>query len=147
MPEKKFYYDDPDGEALSKETCHPDFVKNMTAEFYYDCTNDFSPFGNDDGADLLFSLEEFYQEKKGKGNIVKWLFNTIDEAGFKYASEGCASILDEPTLKQLEKEDPHFIPCMDNSIIAAAFGQIKITGTIDKALYDLAVIALHGNCC
>ncbi|MBS1636911.1 MAG: hypothetical protein JST26_13420 [Bacteroidetes bacterium] len=142
MPGKKFYYDDPEGDALTKETSHPKFVENMIAGFYYDCTNDFSPFGNDDGADLLFNLEEFYQEKKGKG-IIKWLYKTIDEFGFKYASEGCSKILDEPTLKQLQDEDPHFINCMDNTIIAAAFGQIKISGQVDKDLKELAKIAIQ----
>ncbi|WP_018344242.1 hypothetical protein [Cytophaga aurantiaca] len=139
---KKFYYDDPEGDALAKETSHPNFVKNMTADFYYDCTYDFSPFGNDDGADLLFNLEEFYQEKKGKG-IIKWLFKTIDEFGFKYVSEGCSKNLDEATLKKLQEEDPHFITCMDNTIIAAAFGQIKISGQVDTELKDLAKIAIQ----
>lgn len=139
---KKFYYDDPEGDALAKETSHPKFVENMTAEFYYDCTYDFSPFGNDHGADLLFNLEEFYQETKGKG-ILKWLFNTIDEYGFKYTSEDCSKILDEPTIKQLQNEDPHFINCMNNTIIAAAFGQIKISGEVDNELKDLARTAIQ----
>lgn len=138
----KFYYDDPEGDALAKETSHPNFVKNMTADFYYDCTYDFSPFGNDDGADLLFNLEEFYQEKEGKG-IKKWLFKTIDEYGFKYSSKGCSKILDESTLKQLQDEDPHFINCMDNTIIAAAFGQIKISGQVNEDMKDLAKIAIQ----
>lgn len=142
MPENKFYYDNQEVGALAKETSHPNFVENMIAEFYYDCTDDFSPFGNDDGADLLLNLEEFYQEKKGKG-ILQWLFETIDEFGFKYKSEKCSNILDEPTLNQLQNEDPHFINCMDNTIIAAAFGQIKIAGQVDKDLKDLAKIAIH----
>lgn len=139
---KKFYYDDPEGDALARETSHPKFVYNMTADFYYDCTYDFSPFGNDDGADLLFNLEEFYQEKKGKG-ILKWLYKIIDEFGFKYTSEGCSKILDKAALKQLQDEDPHFINCMDNTIIAAAFGQIKISGQVDKELKGLAKIAIQ----
>jgi len=40
----------------------------LTEEFYYDCTDEFSPFGNDDGADTLSSLEEWYQEN---GNLKK----------------------------------------------------------------------------
>ncbi len=35
----KFYYDDPEGDALAKETSHPKYVENMTADFYYDCTH------------------------------------------------------------------------------------------------------------
>jgi uncharacterized protein YfeS len=139
---KKYYYDDPEGDALAKETSHPKFVKNLEAEFYYNCTDDFSPFGNDDGSDLLYNLEEFYQAKKGKG-IISWLFETIDGYGFMYKSEGCSRMLDEPTLKKLQDEDPHFVTCMDNTLIAAAFGQIKISGQVDKELKDLAKIAIE----
>jgi uncharacterized protein YfeS len=142
MAKTDFYFDDPDGEALAKETSHPNFVQTLTEEFYYDCTDDFSPFGNDDGADLLFNLEDWYREKKGKGNILKWMFNKIDECGFTYASEGCAKILDQPTLDQLEEEDPDFLGTMDNMIIAAAFGQFKISGEINKDLKELALIAI-----
>ena len=52
----KYFFDSEDGPA--KETSHPNFVKSMESEFYYDCTDDFSPFGNDDGADLLYNLED-----------------------------------------------------------------------------------------
>jgi uncharacterized protein YfeS len=139
---KKFYYDDIEGEGLARETSHPKFVQTMTADFYYDCLDNFSPFGNDDGADLLYKLEDFFREKKGKG-IMKWLYQTIDNFGFKYTSEPCSKMLDEPTLKMLQEEDPHFLTCMDNTIIAAAFGQIKISGQVDKEMKELAKIALR----
>ena len=142
MSEQKFYFDSPDGGVLARETSHPHFTTNMTAAFYYDCTNDFSPFGNDDGADLLAKLEEFYQETKGKDSITKWLFDTIDGFGFKYASVGCSTIMDEPTLQHLQEEDPLYLECMNNAIIAAAFGQIKITGQVDNALKELAAMAI-----
>ena len=142
MPGQKFYYDDPEGDALAVETSHPNFVTLLTSPFYYDCTDNFSPFGNDDGADLLYQLEEWYQEKNGKGNILKWLIETIDEMGFKYSSKDCLKILDEDILKQLLDEDPHFLGAMDNTIVAAAFGQFKISGQISKELKEIALTAL-----
>jgi uncharacterized protein YfeS len=142
MSINKFYFDDPEGEALSSKTSHPDFVKFLKASFYYDCLDEFSPFGNDEGADLLYNLEDWYQENNGKGDIVQWLFNTIDEYGFKYKSESCSKILDESVLKQIESEDPHCLTCMDNTIIAAAFGQYKISGQLNQNLKELALTAL-----
>jgi uncharacterized protein YfeS len=142
MALNKFYYDDPEGEALSPKTSHPNFVKFLKSSFYYDCLDEFSPFGNDDGADLLYNLEDWYQENDGKGDIVKWLFKTIDEFGFKYESKGCSKILDEPTLKEIQNEDPHCLTCMDNAIIAAAFGQYKISGQLNAELKELALTAL-----
>lgn len=137
-----YYYDDPEGDALSPETCHPNFVKVLTEHFYYDCTDELSPFGNDDGADLLYNLEDWYREQNGKGSIVKWLFNTIDEFGFTYKSADCSAITDEETLSELQEEDPYFISSMDNAIIAAAFGQYKIAGEIDLELRQIALTAL-----
>jgi uncharacterized protein YfeS len=142
MSVNKFYFDDPEGEALSSKTSHPNFVKLLKASFYYDCLDEFSPFGNDEGADLLYNLEDWYQENNGKGNIVQWLFDTIDGYGFKYKSESYSKILDESVLKQIETEDPHCLACMDNTIIAAAFGQYKISGQINKELKEVALIAL-----
>jgi len=143
MAGKKFYYDDPEGDVLSPETSHPAFVKLCRSEFYYDCIDDFSPFGNDDGAEILSNLEEWYQEKKGKGDIVKWLFRTIDEYGFKYKSEGASKMLEAKELQELEETDPHFISSMDHAIIAAAFGQMKISGHVDKGLKEIALMALQ----
>jgi len=142
MSDTPLYFDDPEGNALSKETSHPEFVRLMTADFYYDCLDEFSPFGNDDGADLLFNLEDWYRED-GEGNITEWLFETIDEFGFKYQSKDCARIVDKASLEQIHSEDPFFFECMDDAIIAAAFGQLKITGLLDQELKGLALIALE----
>lgn len=139
---KKFYYDDPEGDGLSPKTSHPRFVKLAIAEFYYDCTDDFSPFGNDDGADILYELEDWFREHKGKGNIIEWLFDTIDGYGFKYQSRPVASMLDLDSLSRIQSEEPHFIDCMDRCIIAAAFGQIKISGKINSELLGLANITI-----
>ncbi len=136
----KYFLDTEDGPA--KETSHPNFVKSMESEFYYDCTDEFSPFGNDDGADLLYNLEDWYREKKLTRNIVKWMFNQIDEMGFEYESKGCSEILDLKTLNKIQEEDEYLISSMDNSIIATGFGQIKITGKIDSKLKDLTIKAL-----
>lgn len=136
----KYFFDTEDGPT--RKTSHPNFVASMKAEFYYDCTDEFSPFGNDDGADLLFKLEDWYREKKLIRNIVRWLFNNIDEMGFKYRSKGLSEILALETLNKIEGEDKYFFESMDNAIIAAGFGQIKITGKIDAKLKDLTIIAL-----
>ncbi len=137
----KYFFDTEDGP--SKETSHPNFVKAMESDFYYDCTDEFSPFGNDDGADLLYNLEDWYRVKKLTRNILKWMFNHIDKMGFEYQSKGCSEILDLETLNKIQEVDKYLISSMDNSIIAAGFGQIKITGKIDPELKDLTIKALR----
>ncbi len=138
-----YYFDHEEGDGPSRKTSHPNFVKAMTADFYYDCVDEYSPFGNDDGADMLYHLEDWYREKKLFRNIVKWLFNEIDEMGFQYQSKQCSQILDLETLSMIQEEDEYMLLCMDNSIIAAGFGQLKITGKIDTKLKKITLTAIE----
>jgi uncharacterized protein YfeS len=139
---KKFYIDDPEV-GLDPETSHPKFNQVVKEEFYFDCTDEFSPFGNDEGADTLSELEEWYQETKGKADIVGMMFDFIDRFGFKYASEGCVELLEMEQINSLLEEDEFFIDCMDKAVIATAFGQFKIEGKIAPRLKELALIALE----
>ena len=138
----KHHFDTED-DGLARETSHSNFVKSMTSDFYYDCTDEYSPFGNDDGADLLYNLEDWYREKKLTRNIVKWMFNKIDEMGFEFQSKGCSEILDLKMINEIQEKDEYLILSMDNSIIATGFGQIKITGKIDNKLKALTLKAFE----
>lgn len=137
----KYYFDSED-EGPARETSHPAFVQAMTADFYYDCTDDFSPFGNDEGADLLYQLEDWYRSKKLSRNIEKWMYQHIDDMGFTYQSKGCAPILDLDTLKTIQEEDDYMLLSMDQCIIATGFGQLKITGILEPRLKELSLTAL-----
>ncbi|MDO1446588.1 hypothetical protein Q0590_10025 [Rhodocytophaga aerolata] len=139
---KKFYLDDPEI-GPDPATSHPRFNELMKDEFYTDCLDEFSPFGNDDGADTLYNLEDWYRETKGKADIVAFMFDHIDGFGFKYACDGCVQSLDLEFINQLQQEDEFFIDCMDKAIIATVFGQLKIEGKIAPALKELGIIALE----
>ena len=104
--------------------------------------DEFSPFGNDDGADLLYNLEDWYRENKLIRNILKWMFNQIDEMGFEFKSKSCAQLLDLKVINEIQEKDEYLILSMDNSIIATGFGQIKITGKIDTKLKAVTLTAL-----
>lgn len=140
---KKFYFDDNDNEGLSSKTSHPKFKEIITEDFYFDCSDEFSPFGNDDGWDVLYSLEDWYKTKKNDGDILKWLYNKINGYGFKYDCVSVSKILDIKELNFILEDDEFLILCMDESIIAAAFGQYKIEGIINKDLKELGLIAIE----
>jgi uncharacterized protein YfeS len=144
MHTQKLYFSDKEEkeDTLTLENSHPNFVKLLPAEFYYDCTDKHSPFGNDDGFDQLYNLEEWYRDDNKKDTIVKWLYQTINGFDFKVTCEAASQILDETILDQFEDVDPDFLNCMDNTIIATAFGQFKISGELDKELKDLTLTAL-----
>jgi uncharacterized protein YfeS len=144
MVSQKLYFSDKKEEedVLTKENSHPNFVNLLTSKFYYDCSDEFSPFGNDDGSDQLYNLEDWYRDNKGESNVVKWLHKTINGFGFKVMSEAASQILDQNILDQFEDVDPDFLNCMDNTIVATAFGQFKIAGQLDTELKELALLAL-----
>jgi uncharacterized protein YfeS len=141
MATNKLYFDDAEGEGPSRETSHPNFVTTLTEEFYYDCTDEFSPFGNDDGADTLESLEEWYQENGDLKKPLKFLKELIEENwGFetKYMK-----LTDKEKILKINSEKEFMFDTIDHSIVATAFGQYKIEGTLGSDLKDLANLALE----
>lgn len=139
MKAKKFYFDD-DEEGLAAETSHPNFNAIIKNDFYFDCVDDFAPFGNDDGADALSSLEEWYKEK-GRGKIVNWLYRFIDGFGFKFKSKWVSTFTELDDIIWLESEDAAFMGIMDRAIIGVGLGQCKITGFINPELKAVVLAA------
>jgi len=140
MMAAKLYYDDPEGEGPSRENSHPNFVKALTDEFYYDCTDEFSPFGNDDGADTLSTLEDWYRENGKLRKPVKFLKDLVEENwGFetKYMK-----LTDRTKTLKVNAEEEFMFDSIDHAIIATAFGQYKIEGILNRDLKELAEIAL-----
>ena len=140
MATTQLYFDDPEGEGPSRQTSHPNFVNALTEEFYYDCTDEFSPFGNDDGADTLASLEEWYQENGDLKKPMKFLKELIEENwGFetKYIK-----LTDKAKILKIRSEEEFMFDTIDHAIVATAYGQYKIEGTLNSELKELAGIAL-----
>lgn len=136
-----FYFDDEEGEGPSRETSHPNFVNALTDEFYYDCTDEFSPFGNDDGADTLTSLEKWYQANGNLKKPLKFLKELIED------NWGCETkyikLIDKAKILKVNSEEKFLFDTIDHSIIATAFGQYKIEGILNSELKDLAEIAFE----
>lgn len=139
----KFYFDDREGEGLSRATSHPAFTAHFADDLYYDCVDEEAPFGSDAGNDLLAALEDEYRSNGVPGNIRDWLFEAFDGYGFKFASSGIAGMTSPEELAAVDAEDEFIIDELDSAIIAAAFGQVKISGTLHKDLKELAGIALQ----
>ncbi|MCB2376908.1 hypothetical protein LGH70_04905 [Hymenobacter sp. BT635] len=135
----KYYFDDEDI-GLAPETSHPFFVEYAKAEFYYDCTDDFSPFGNDSGADTLFNLENWYREREAGEKCTTFLRQLIEEWGF---SVEYLKLSDLGQLDAINSEEQNFNNEVDKAVIATIFGQYKIAGKADKAMLALAIHAFR----
>ncbi|HEX8656340.1 MAG TPA: hypothetical protein VF690_02330 [Hymenobacter sp.] len=134
-----YYFDDKE-EGLARETSHPFFVEHASADFYYDCADEFSPFGNDSGADVLVSLAEWYQERRAGEKAATFLRKLIIDWGFdpQYLEHTTQSQLDT-----LNLHEQYLNNVLDQAVVGVAFGQYKIAGKGDKAIIDMAANAFE----
>lgn len=136
------YFDDPE-EGLARTTSHPRFRALAQEDFYYDCGDDFSPFGNDDGADTLAYLEELYQEGGTDDQVPGFIADLI--AGWDFGVPPSLIVADDTTIASwLAQDHMHetYLQSVCNAIVATAFGQLKITGKMAEEIRTGALSAL-----
>lgn len=102
-------------------TVHPTFLQHFPHDFYYDCTDELSPFGSDEGADILAMIEESVR----KGYDIDFM-----EEAYAILSEWLEEDISTPA-DWMEHDDR--LGC-DIVMIACAFASIKLTGRITDEL-------------
>jgi uncharacterized protein YfeS len=132
-----YYFDDSE-EGLARETSHPFFVEHATADFYYDSIDEFSPFGNDTGHDVLQDLQEWYQERGAGSKASTWLKQLIVAWGFDTAY---LSYTTQKDLEAVDLEAQYLNDVLDKAVIATVFGQYKIAGKADRAMHKMVADA------
>ena len=127
------YFDDPEI-GLSRSTSHPAFVRVAAEDFYYDCGDDFSPFGNDDGSDTLAALEEWYQEQTGgkPAKTLRFLRQQLSDWDLPVPKDMLAHD-DAAKAQWLANDDMNqsYLRSVCRAHVATAFAQLKIMGSID----------------
>ena len=149
FPYDNHLYFDDDEIGIHPLTSHPNFRKAFTDEFYYNCTEEASPFGSDDGSDTLYTIYNDIRKNEHLDftNLSKKLVEKF--FGMKYVNpENISNTIDQ--LKKCKNGELNFIDTdmvtyfdFNTSLMvtyATAFAQIKITGRIDE---KLKVTALH----
>ena len=135
-------YIDDEEQGLAPETSHPRFVAVAREDFWYDCADDFSPFGNDTGNDTLRYLEEWLTEYGADANVADFVLNLLHEQWG--LDKDYVNIVDAGTISQLHYSDSlHINDVQDQAIIAAALGQFKITGEVGDGIRELAMFAFR----
>ena len=142
----RYYFDDEEY-GLNPLTSHPTFRKYFLDNFYYDCGDEEAPFGSDEGNDALCELQEAIQKKK-KINFFDFPRVLIEKIWeMDYLSSDIEQTDEE--LKAQAKlnfnglSGEQIILQSDQVILAVTFGQVKITGKIDKKLLELALKSLN----
>lgn len=130
---------DDEETGLHPKTSHPNFSEHFTEDFYYDCDDEFAPFGSDEGSDTLYMLT-LEIRKKPQLDFYKFPKNLIENAWkMKYYP---ADSIDENFIKNMSDEEEMNVIQSDMITYATAFAQIKITGKIDKRLKLRAINAM-----
>jgi uncharacterized protein YfeS len=126
----------------SFEKAHPKAKELMTDEFYFDPLEETAPFGNDDGADTYAGFKD-WRTSHATDNPADFLFDQINEWGYPKFDIYETDITElRPYLKESELSS-RYMSGIDAAIIAIAFGQLYLEGTIHKEFKETAEIAVN----
>jgi uncharacterized protein YfeS len=121
---------------------HPKANELMKEDFYWSPVAETAPFGNDDGADSYAAFAEWRQSHKSN-NPKEFLIEQINYWG--YPSFDLYESNFERLKPYLQKNDlgNRFMSGIDAAIVAIAFGQLYLEGTIHKEFNELAQISIR----
>lgn len=124
---------------LSRENSHPTAARILTEDFYWDCADEDSPFGNDNGADTL----AFFRKWRGD-------HPTADPLGFLNellerweAANDHWEVIEPAGVRKLLEEDEFSFSIRDDAIIAVAFGQLVLEGKVASEIKRRALLAIE----
>ncbi|MBV1909355.1 MAG: hypothetical protein KUG78_08530 [Kangiellaceae bacterium] len=107
---------------------HPQAREILDSPFYWNCADDFSPNGNDTGADVLGFYEEWRPKNKKRSGIS--FFDNL--------------MSDWKVSLPPDESDDYARQTYEDSILGLAFAQLKIDGTCEQKIGCLAVNAIDG---
>ena len=123
------------------EKAHPNAKQLMSEEFYFSPIEETAPFGSDDGADTYAGFKDWRKEHKSD-NPKDFLVQQIEDWGYPTFDINETNLEKlKPYLAQTELGN-RYMSGIDASIVAIAFGQLYLEGTIDKDFKETAKTAI-----
>lgn len=118
----------------TREDSHPAFVA-VAPESFYDGTDEFAPFGNDHGSDILGALEDWYTTGGQDDGVPQFLIDTL--AGYGYPPSAHLWSADSDAARAWARaagDDDHFVQATAQTELGIALGQFKIRGHVTSAV-------------
>jgi len=123
------------------EKANPVAKRLMNEEFYWSPIEETAPFGNDDGADTYAGFKDWRLTHK-TDNPKEFLFDQINYWGYPTFDFNETNIEKlKPYLRQSELGS-RYMSGIDAAIVAIAFGQLYLEGTINKDFNEIAKTAI-----
>lgn len=130
---------DDDEWELAPANAHPKARAALTDDYFWDCTDDNSPFGNDTGADVLAFFRE-WRPSHARGKPLRFLGQLLRDWE---VNDDHWDVTDPAEVGRLVKQDKFSFQTRDEAIIALSFGQILLEGRVDPDVKHRALVALR----
>jgi uncharacterized protein YfeS len=124
---------------LSPEKAHPKAAKLLKAEFFWDCVDENSPFGNDNGADALQQYRLWRANNPG-GDPVQFIKELLPnwQCSLEKWKQLTPSAFQAPLL-----EGGYELETGDDVIISVAFARLIFDGVVGHEMSSLALEAIN----
>lgn len=123
------------------DKAHPTAKQLMNEEFYWSPIEETAPFGSDDGADTYAGFADWRRTNK-TNSPKEFLTEQIDSWGYPTFDLNETNIDKlKPYLKKTELGS-RFMSGIDAAIVAIAFGQLYLEGTVNQDYKELAVTSI-----
>jgi uncharacterized protein YfeS len=132
--------EDEDFVELSPDTSHPHAARILPDEFFWDCVDENTPFGNDTGADALAFFREWRREHP-RSNPVEFLGGILREV-FE-VPDADWKVVEPVPVEELLVESAEDVCVRDDAVIAVAFGQLVLEGSVEAEIKSRALWALQ----
>ena len=124
---------------LAPENAHPKARAALADDYFWDCTDDNSPFGNDTGADTLAFFREWRRDHP-RGKPLRFLSRLLRDWE---ATDDHWEVTDPAEVGRLAADDRFSFDARDDALIALAFGQVVLEGRVEPEVKVRALTALH----
>ncbi|MFD6141638.1 hypothetical protein [Promicromonospora sp. NPDC060271] len=142
----ELWLDDLEGyEGPTPETSHPSFAA-VAPEQFYDKGDEFAPFGNDSGSDMLGDVQDWYRNGMTDADLPRLVIGSLGDWDTEGITDGLwagdSDFIDDWFAAWGDSIAAHHVYHETNRVIAAAVGQFKVRGLLNPIMRRAGLFAL-----